>query len=64
MSFLQSYAQTAAASVAVFASVLHARFASLLVFHNMTVIVVYDSHILQITNELEEVLLEFQLFHL
>jgi hypothetical protein len=37
--------------------VLHARVASLLLFHNMTVLVVYDSHLLQILNELEEVLL-------
>jgi hypothetical protein len=30
----------------------------------MTVLVVYDSHVLQILNELEEVLLEFRLVHL
>jgi hypothetical protein len=56
--------RTAAASVAAFAIVFHARVASLLMFHNMTVLVVYDSHLLQIGNELEEVLLEFRLVYL
>jgi hypothetical protein len=56
--------RAAAASVADFASVLHARVASLLVLHHMTVLLVYDSHLLQVTNELEEVLLEFRLVHL
>jgi hypothetical protein len=37
--------RTAAASVAAFARILHARVASLLMFHNMTVLVVYDSHL-------------------
>jgi hypothetical protein len=53
--------RTTAAGVVAFAIVLHARVASLLVFHNMTVLVVDDSHLLQILNELEEVLLEFRL---
>jgi hypothetical protein len=50
---------TAAASVVAFAIVLRARVASRFEFHDMTVLVVYDSHLLQILNELEEVLLEF-----
>jgi hypothetical protein len=49
--------RTAAASAADFASVLYARVASLLMFHNMTVLVVYNSHLLQIRNELGEDLL-------
>jgi hypothetical protein len=53
-----------ATSVVAFAIVLHARVASLLLFHNMTVLVVYDSHLLQILYELEDVLLEFRLVHL
>jgi hypothetical protein len=53
-----------AARVAAFSSILHARVASLPMFYNMTVVVVYDSHLLQIRNELEEVLLEFRLIHL
>jgi hypothetical protein len=53
-----------AARVVGFASVLRARVASLLLFHNMKVLVVYDSHPLQILNELGEVLLEFRLVHL
>jgi hypothetical protein len=55
---------TAADSVFALAIVLRARVASLLLFHNMTVLVVYDSHLLQILNELEEVLLEFRHVHL
>jgi hypothetical protein len=53
-----------AASVAAFVRVLHARVASLLMFHNMSVLVVYDSHLLQVRNELQEVLFEVGLFHL
>jgi hypothetical protein len=56
--------RAAAASVAAFASDLHPRVASLFVLYNMTVLVVYDSHLLQISNELEEILLEFRLVHL
>jgi hypothetical protein len=56
--------RTAAASVSAFASVLHARVAILLMFHSMTVLVVYDSYLPQITNELKEVLLEFRDDHL
>jgi hypothetical protein len=50
--------KTAATSVAAFASVLHARVASLLIFHNMTVLVAYDRNLLQIRNELKEPLLD------
>jgi hypothetical protein len=57
--FSRVVSRTAAASVVAFAIVLRARVASLLLFHNMTVLVVYDSHLLQICNELDEVLLEF-----
>jgi hypothetical protein len=56
--------RTAAASVFAFAVVVRARVASFLLFHNMTMLVVYDSHLLQVLNELEEVLLEFLLVHL
>jgi hypothetical protein len=56
--------KAAAASLAAFASVFHARVGSLHLFHNMTVLVVYDSHLLQKSKELEEVLLEFRLVHL
>jgi hypothetical protein len=56
--------RTAAASVVAFAIILCATVPSLLVFHNVTVLVVYDSHVLQILNELEEVLLELRLVHL
>jgi hypothetical protein len=56
--------RTEAASISAFASVLHAKVASPLILHNMTVFVVYDRHLLQISNELEEVLLEFRLIHL
>jgi hypothetical protein len=56
--------RSAAASVAAFVSVLHARVASLLMFHNMTVLVVFDSHLLQISINLEEFLLELRLVHL
>jgi hypothetical protein len=55
---------TAASRIVAFASDLRARVASLLLFHNMTVLVVDDSHLLQILNELEEVLLEFRLVNL
>jgi hypothetical protein len=56
--------RSAAASDVAFAIVPHARVASLLVVYNMTVLVVYDSHLLQILNELEEVILEFRLVYL
>jgi hypothetical protein len=56
--------RTAASSVAAFASVLYARVFSLLVFHNIIVLVVYDSQLLLTSKELEKVLLEFRLVHL
>jgi hypothetical protein len=56
--------RTAAASVAAFASVLRSTVDSILMFHSMKVLVVYDSHLLKLRNELEEIILEVGLIHL
>jgi hypothetical protein len=56
--------RTAGASVAAFVSVIHSRVAGLLVLHHMALLVVYDSHLLEIGKELEEVFLEFRHVHL
>jgi hypothetical protein len=48
--------RTSAANVVLFARILRARVARLRMIYHMTVLVVHDSHLLQISNELEEVL--------
>jgi hypothetical protein len=52
---------TAVASVASFSRLCCARVGSLLVIYIMTWLIMYDSHRLQISNELDEVLLEVRL---
>jgi hypothetical protein len=52
---------TVAASVAVFARILRAIFASLLVIYNITVLVMDD--LLQTSDDLEAILLELRIIH-